>query len=128
LALEKYSHVTHIVSQVEGRLAAGHDGLDALRAVFPGGTITGCPKVRCMRILAELERAPRGPFYGAAGWIAPGGDMELNILIRTALFSGGRMSFRVGAGIVADSDPSREWEETLHKAGALMAARAASKD
>jgi para-aminobenzoate synthetase component I len=122
LALEKYSHVTHIVSQVEGRLAAGHDGLDAFRAVFPGGTITGCPKVRCMEILADLERAPRGPFYGAAGWIAPDGDMELNILIRTALFRKGRMSLRVGAGIVADSDPAREWEETLHKAGALLAA------
>lgn len=122
LALERYSHVTHIVSQVEGRLAPGFDGLDAFRAVFPGGTITGCPKVRCMEILADLERAPRGPFYGAAGWIAPGGDMELNILIRTALFRGGWMSCRIGAGIVADSSPAREWEETLHKAAALLEA------
>ena len=122
MGLERYSHVTHIVSQVEGRLAAGRDGLDAFRAVFPGGTITGCPKVRCMEILAGLERSPRGPFYGSAGWIAPNGDCELNILIRTALFSGGRMSLRVGAGIVADSDPGREWEETMHKAEALLAA------
>lgn len=122
LVLERYSHVTHIVSQVEGRLAKGRDGLDAFRAVFPGGTITGCPKVRCMEILSDLERASRGLFYGAAGWIAPGGDMELNILIRTALFRQGRMSFRVGAGIVADSVPAREWEESLHKAAALLEA------
>jgi anthranilate/para-aminobenzoate synthase component I len=122
MILERYSHVTHIVSQVEGRLAAGLDGLDAFRAVFPGGTITGCPKVRCMEILAELERAPRGPFYGAAGWIAPDGDCELNILIRTAMFRAGRVSLRVGAGIVADSDPRREWDETGHKAAALLEA------
>jgi anthranilate/para-aminobenzoate synthase component I len=125
LALERYSHVTHIVSQVEGRLAPGLDGLDAFKALFPGGTITGCPKVRCMEILADLERAPRGPFYGAAGWIAPRGDMELNILIRTALLREGRMSLRVGAGIVADSDPAREWRETGHKARALLAAHEA---
>ncbi len=123
MVLEKYSHVTHIVSQVEGALADGSDGLDAFRALFPGGTITGCPKVRCMEILAELERSPRGPFYGSAGWIAPNGDMELNILIRTALFQKGRMALRVGAGIVADSDPAREWEETGHKARALLEAR-----
>jgi anthranilate/para-aminobenzoate synthase component I len=123
LALEKYSHVTHIVSQVEGRLSPGSDSLDAFRALFPGGTITGCPKVHCMEILADLERSPRGPFYGSAGWIAPNGDCELNILIRTALFREGTMSLRAGAGIVADSDPRREWEETLHKAEALLAAR-----
>ncbi|MGQ0644286.1 MAG: anthranilate synthase component I family protein [Elusimicrobiota bacterium] len=128
MALEKYSHVTHIVSQVEGRLRAGLDGFDAFKAVFPGGTITGCPKVRCMEIIRELEGEPRGPFYGSAGWTGFDGDMDLNILIRTALIRKDRMSLRVGAGIVADSDPDREYEETLHKAGALLAAhRAASR-
>lgn len=122
LVLEKYSHVTHIVSQVEGRLKRGRDGFDALKALFPGGTITGCPKIRCMEIIRELEREPRGVFYGSAGWIGPRGDMDMNILIRTALIADGTLSLRVGAGIVADSDPSREFEETIHKARALLAA------
>jgi anthranilate/para-aminobenzoate synthase component I len=122
LALERYSHVTHIVSQVEGRLKKSAGGFDALAAVFPGGTITGCPNIECMKILSKLERGPRGPFYGSAGWISPSGDMELNILIRTAQASGGRLRLRVGAGIVADSHPRREWRETLHKARALLSA------
>jgi anthranilate/para-aminobenzoate synthase component I len=123
MVLEKYSHVTHIVSHVQGRLAPGYDGLDAVRALFPGGTITGCPKIRCMEILQELEKESRGPFYGSAGWMGGNGDLDLNILIRTALFRKGRVSLRVGAGIVADSVPSKEYEETLHKARALTAAR-----
>jgi para-aminobenzoate synthetase component I len=123
LGLEKYSHVIHIVSEVEGVLREGLDGLDAVRAVFPGGTITGCPKIRCMEILRELEGEPRGPFFGSAGWMGPGGDLDLNILIRTALLREGRMSLRVGAGIVADSEPDREFDETTHKARALLQAR-----
>jgi anthranilate/para-aminobenzoate synthase component I len=122
MVLERYSHVIHIVSQVEGRLAPGLDALDALGALFPGGTITGCPKIRCMEILRKLEQKPRGPFYGSAGWIGLNGDAELNILIRTALFEGKQMSLQVGAGIVADSRPHKEYEETLHKAQALLAA------
>jgi para-aminobenzoate synthetase component I len=127
MVLEKYSHVTHIVSQVDGRLRPGLDGLDAVRALFPGGTITGCPKIRCMEILAKMEREPRGPFYGSAGWIGFNGDMDLNILIRTALIKGHRLALRVGAGIVADSDPRREYDETLHKARALLEAYARSR-
>lgn len=122
LVLEKYSHVAHIVSHVRGRLRRGLDGLDATRAVFPGGTISGCPKVRCMEILNTIESGPRGPFFGGAGWIGPSGDTVLNILIRTALIRRGRMTLRVGAGIVADSDPAREYDETLHKAAALLSA------
>ncbi|MBI4397000.1 MAG: anthranilate synthase component I family protein [Elusimicrobia bacterium] len=122
MVLEKYSHVIHIVSHVEGRLKERQDGLHAMRALFPGGTITGCPKIRCMEILEELEREPRGPFFGSAGWIGFDGGMDLNILIRTALIQGNRLRLRVGAGIVADSVPAKEFEETLHKARALAAA------
>ena len=79
MVLEKYSHVMHIVSQVEGRLRPGTDGFHAVQALFPGGTITGCPKIRCCQILQELEEAPRGPFFGSAGWMGFNGDMDLNI-------------------------------------------------
>ncbi len=120
MVLEKYSHVMHIVSNVQGRLRSGADALDALQALFPGGTITGCPKIRAMEILDELERVPRGPFFGSAGRISASGDVDLNILIRTALIRRGRLALRVGSGIVADSSPSREYEETLHKARALV--------
>ncbi len=122
MVLEKYSHVIHIVSHVKGVLSHPHDGFDAVKALFPGGTITGCPKIRCMEILSQLERQPRGPFFGSAGWIGLNGDMDLNILIRTALLKNSKMSLRVGAGIVADSDPQKEYEETLHKAKALIEA------
>jgi anthranilate/para-aminobenzoate synthase component I len=122
MSLERYSHVIHIVSHVEGRLAPGRDALDAARALFPGGTITGCPKIRCLQILSGLEGEPRGPFFGSAGRLGFDGGADLNILIRTAVIGGGTLSFRVGAGIVADSDPAREFEETLHKARALAAA------
>ena len=122
MSLEEYSHVIHIVSDVSGALRRGVDALDVIRAIFPGGTITGCPKVRCMQILRELEPVARGLYTGSLGYIGFEGTMDLNIAIRTIVIQGDRLSFHVGAGIVADSDPEREYHETLAKAGALMAA------
>jgi len=91
-----------------------------IRATFPGGTITGVPKVRCMEIIDELEPVARGPYTGSAGYISHTGDMDLNIIIRTFVIKDGRAYVQVGAGIVADSDPEREYNETLHKAEALL--------
>lgn len=122
MVLERYSHVCHIVSNVTGELRDGVDGLDLIRAVFPGGTITGVPKVRCMEIIEELEPVRRGPYTGSLGYLSWSGDLDLNILIRTLLLTGGRGYLQVGAGIVADSDPGREYEETLYKAEALLEA------
>jgi len=123
MAVEKYSHVMHIVSQVEGRLRKDRDVFDAIRAVFPGGTITGCPKVRCMEILDGIEPVARGPFFGAAGWLGGQGEAELNLLIRTGLVREGRLILQAGSGIVADSNPGKEYDESLHKAEALLSAR-----
>ena len=120
MALEAYSHVIHIVSDVSGVLRPGVDAVDVIRAVFPGGTITGCPKVRCMQILRELEPVARGLYTGSLGYLGFDGTMDLNIAIRTIAVQDGRLSFHVGAGIVADSDPEREYHETLAKAGALV--------
>ncbi|MBI4342705.1 MAG: aminodeoxychorismate synthase, component I [Candidatus Omnitrophica bacterium] len=122
MALEEYSHVIHIVSDVAGELRNGCDAADVIRAVFPGGTITGCPKVRCMQILRELEPVARGLYTGSLGVIGFDGTMDLNIAIRTMVVRQARASFHVGAGIVADSEPEREYHETLAKAGALMQA------
>ncbi|MBI2103979.1 MAG: anthranilate synthase component I family protein [Candidatus Omnitrophica bacterium] len=122
MTLEEYSHVIHIVSDVSGWLCRGADAVDVIRAVFPGGTITGCPKVRCMQILRALEPVPRGLYTGSLGYLGFDGTMDLNIAIRTMVLQGSRLSFHVGAGIVADSDPGREYRETLDKAGALLAA------
>ncbi len=122
MGLETYSHVIHIVSDVSGRLRAGTDAVDILRAVFPGGTITGCPKVRCMQILRELEPVARGLYTGSLGTLGFDGTMDLNIAIRTMVIRDGQLSFHAGAGIVADSDPSREYDETLAKAAALFGA------
>jgi aminodeoxychorismate synthase component I len=127
MSLEAYSHVIHIVSDVGGTLASGIDAVDVIRAVFPGGTITGCPKVRCMQILRELEPVARGLYTGSLGWLGFDGTMDLNIAIRTMVLRGPRLSFHVGAGIVADSDPEREYQETLAKAGALTAALQAAE-
>ncbi len=125
-AVETYRTVHHLVSTVEGALAPGRDAVDVLRALFPGGTITGAPKVRAMEVIEELEPVRRGVYTGSLGWIAPGGDMDLNILIRTLLVKRGRVHLQVGAGIVEESDPAREWEETLAKAqGVLLALGAA---
>ena len=122
MSLEEYSHVIHIVSDVSGALRRGADAVDVIRAVFPGGTITGCPKVRCMQLLRELEPVARGLYTGSLGTLGFDGTMDLNIAIRTMVLQEGRLSFHVGAGIVADSDPEREYRETLDKAGALLAA------
>ncbi len=117
---EDYSHVIHIVSNVRGRLAEGRDAMSLIRAVFPGGTITGVPKVRCMEIIDELEPVARGPYTGSFGYISFSGDMDLNIIIRTMVVKDSVSYVQAGAGIVADSDPEREYFETLRKAEALL--------
>lgn len=122
MTLEKYSHVVHIVSKIIGRLKTEHDVFDLLRAMFPGGTITGCPKVRCMEVIDELEPAERGLYTGSVGHIDFYGNMDLNIVIRTLVFKGSDGCFQAGAGIVYDSDPLKEYEETLHKGEALVEA------
>ncbi|MEK6652770.1 MAG: anthranilate synthase component I family protein, partial [Nitrospirota bacterium] len=117
---EDYSHVIHIVSNVKGNLADGKTCFDAIKAAFPGGTITGVPKVRCMEIIAELEPVSRGPYTGSIGYIGFSGNMDLNIIIRTFLIKKGFAYVQAGAGIVADSDPEREYYESLKKAEALV--------
>jgi para-aminobenzoate synthetase component 1 len=124
MVVEDYSHVIHIVSNVQGTLRAGRDAFDLVRAVFPGGTITGVPKVRCMEIIDELEPVARGPYTGSIGYISNAGDMDLNIIIRTFVIKEGIAHIQVGAGIVADSDPEREYDETIQKAEALQKALA----
>lgn len=122
MSLESYTHVHHIVSNVRGRLTATAGLRDIIAAVFPGGTITGCPKIRCMEIIAELEQAPRGFYTGAMGFVGPGRQAELNILIRTMTLVGDELSLRAGAGIVFDSIAERELEETRYKARGLLRA------
>jgi anthranilate synthase component 1 len=122
MTVESYAHVHHIVSNVRGHLRADSTPGDVIRAVFPGGTITGCPKVRCMQIIAELEGQGRGAYTGAMGWLNRDGDLDLNILIRSAEVEGAQLRFRTGAGIVIDSDPQRELEETRAKARGMLKA------
>lgn len=122
MTIEYYSHVMHLVSQVEGRLAKGRNALDVVAAMFPGGTITGAPKVRTMEIIEELEPVRRGPYTGSIGWIDYNGDMELNIIIRTLAVKDGMSYIQAGAGIVIDSDPYREYRESRNKAKAVMKA------
>ena len=117
---EDYSHVIHIVSNIRGDLADEKDSFDAIKAAFPGGTITGVPKVRCMEIIDELEPVRRGPYTGSIGYVSFSGDMDLNIIIRTFVIKDEMAYVQVGAGIVADSDPEREYYETLKKAEALI--------
>ncbi len=124
MTVESYAHVHHIVSNVRGRLKPGTTPGEVIRAVFPGGTITGCPKVRCMEIIAELEGEGRGPYTGALGYLGRDGDMDLNILIRTIWIADGVARFRAGSGIVADSIAERELEETRAKARGLVRALA----
>lgn len=122
MSIESYAHVHHIVSNVTGTLRRDVTLVDVLRAVFPGGTITGCPKYRCMQIIAELEGEGRGAYTGSLGLLGRDGRMDFNILIRTMTLAGHVLEFRAGAGIVADSDPERELEECRAKARGLLAA------
>jgi anthranilate synthase component 1 len=120
--VEKYSHVMHLVSNVQGRLRPGLDWLDLLRATFPAGTLSGAPKVRAMEIIDELETLRRGPFGGCCGYIDWSGNMDLAITIRTMLVHEGKIALQAGAGIVADSDPRLEYKECENKARALIQA------
>ncbi|MBM3863660.1 MAG: aminodeoxychorismate synthase component I [Verrucomicrobia bacterium] len=122
LRLETLGQVHHLVSTVRGTLRADTDALAALHACFPGGSITGAPKIRAMEIIRELEPHPRGIYCGAIGWIGPHGDAAFNIAIRTLVRRDGKLGYHVGAGIVADSDPLAEYEETLHKAAGIRMA------
>ncbi len=122
MIVERYSHVMHIVSQVQGRLRAGLSAFDLLRATFPAGTLSGAPKVRAMEIIEELEGTRRGPYGGAVGYFSFDGSMDTCITIRTMLMRGDQVYFQAGAGIVADSDPAREYEETVNKARAVAVA------
>jgi len=122
MQIERYSHVMHIVSNVEGRLRPGLSALDVLRASFPAGTVSGAPKVRAMEIIDELEPSKRGIYAGAVGYLGFNGDMDLAIAIRTAVVKDGMLYAQAGAGIVADSVPDNEWMETLNKARAVVRA------
>lgn len=122
MQIERYSHVMHIVSNVEGRLKPGLTALDVLRASFPAGTVSGAPKVRAMEIIDELEPSRRGIYAGAVGYLGYNGDMDLAIAIRTAVIKDGMLYVQAGAGIVADSVPENEWQETQNKARAIVRA------
>jgi para-aminobenzoate synthetase component 1 len=121
-ALESFATVHHLVSTVTGELRPGLDAVDLLRATFPGGSITGAPKIRAMEIIAELEPTRRGPYCGAIGWVGCDGRMDTSITIRTYAIKERQVAFQAGGGIVADSDPAAEYEETLDKARALIEA------
>lgn len=120
--VERYSHVMHMVSSVTGRVAPGHDAIDLVRACFPAGTVSGAPKVRAMEIIEELEGTRRGPYAGAVGYFDYAGNMDVCIAIRTIVMQGQMAYLQAGAGIVADSDPAHEYDETLHKLRALETA------
>jgi anthranilate synthase component 1 len=122
MEIERYSHVMHIVSSVEAELSRERDGLDALLSCFPAGTVSGAPKIRAMEIIDQLEPEARGPYAGAVGYFSDSGDMDTCIAIRTLVVHEGQTSVTAGAGIVADSDPAREEEETENKAAGLLAA------
>lgn len=122
MRIHRYSHVQHIVSHVTGRLRADKDRFDAFRAAFPAGTVSGAPKIRAMEIINELEQTPRGPYAGAVGYLSFNANADFAITIRTLVAEANQGYVQTGAGIVADSDPRREWEETEHKARALLQA------
>ena len=120
MVLETYSHVHHIVSSISGKLRSNISVKDVIHAVFPGGTITGCPKVRCMEIISELEQAARGAYTGSLGYVSDNGRMDFNILIRSMTLQQDTLQFRAGAGIVSDSDTEKELTETRHKARGML--------
>jgi anthranilate synthase component 1 len=122
MVIERYSHVMHIVSNVAGALKPGMDAIDVLRATFPAGTVSGAPKVRAMEIIEELEPTRRGVYSGAVGYISWSGNMDTAIAIRTAVIKNDRLYIQAGAGIVADSNPRNEWNETMNKARAIFRA------
>lgn len=122
MVIERYSHVMHIVSHVTGELHPGHDAFDLLRATFPAGTVSGAPKIRAMQIIAELEPEPRGPYGGIVGYFSFDGSMDTCIALRTMVMRGQAISLQAGAGVVADSDPATEYQETLNKLQALSMA------
>ncbi|RWQ69722.1 aminodeoxychorismate synthase component I [Bacillus cereus] len=128
MVIEKYSHVMHIVSNVRGEVEEDKDAFDLVKAVFPGGTITGAPKIRTMEIIEELEPVRRGVYTGSIGWIGYSGDTELNIVIRTLLAKDGKAHVQAGAGIVIDSNPENEYKESLKKAIALWRAKERSEE
>jgi anthranilate synthase component 1 len=122
MTIENYSHVMHIVSNVEGKLKDGLNAMDVLKATFPAGTVSGAPKVRAMEIIDELEPTKRGIYAGAVGYLGFNGDMDLAIAIRTAVIKNQTLYVQAGAGIVADSVPANEWQETCNKAKAVLRA------
>jgi len=122
MAVERYSHVMHIVSNVRGQLAEGKDQFDLLQAAFPAGTVTGAPKIRAMEIIEELEPVKRGPYGGAVGYFSFSGAMDTCIILRTFVVDGDTAYLQVGSGIVADSDADFEYDETMAKAAALLEA------
>ncbi|MGQ7108433.1 aminodeoxychorismate synthase component I [Bacillus cereus group sp. Bce041] len=128
MVIEKYSHVMHIVSNVRGEVEEDKDAFDLVKAVFPGGTITGAPKIRTMEIIEELEPVRRGIYTGSIGWMGYSGDTELNIVIRTLLAKDGKAHVQAGAGIVIDSNPENEYKESLKKAIALWRAKERSEE
>ncbi|MGD9000741.1 MAG: anthranilate synthase component I family protein, partial [Granulosicoccaceae bacterium] len=122
MIIERYSHVMHIVSNVTGRLKQGMSAIDALRATFPAGTVSGAPKIRAMEIIDELEPVKRGVYSGAVGYLSWSGNMDTAIAIRTAVIKHGQLHIQAGAGIVADSVPQNEWDETMNKGRAIFRA------
>jgi anthranilate synthase component 1 len=122
MRVEKYSHVMHIVSDIEGKLVAGKDAFDVLRAAFPAGTLTGAPKIRAMEIIDELEPHRRGLYGGSVGYLGFSGNMDMCITIRTMVVRDGAVYIQAGAGIVYDSDPDREYQETSDKAKGMIRA------
>jgi len=122
MTIERYSHVMHIVSQVEGQLAPERTAFDLMRATFPAGTVSGAPKVRAMQLIAEMEGTQRGSYAGALGYFSYDGNLDSCITLRTALLKDGKVHVQAGAGLVADSEPTAEYHETINKASALFKA------
>src|ERR1043165_3550790 len=122
MTVERYSHVMHITSHVSGQLEPGQTALDALKVSLPVGTVSGAPKIRAMQIIDELETTRRGPYGGAVGYLDFAGDMDTCIALRTIVWRNGSFDVQAGAGVVADSDPASEFEETMNKAKAMLKA------